>query len=75
MHNTTRVTPMDGVSASNTGTTMHKQDMHECTSYMSFHYCQHIGQPFSNFGTAFSPYSESILSNYARVSVPTEKFY
>ena len=31
------------------GTIMHKQDMHERTSYTSFHYCQHIGQPFSNF--------------------------
>ena len=48
VHNTTRMTPMDGVFASNMGTTIHKQDMHECTSYMSFHYCQHIGQPFSD---------------------------
>ena len=31
------------------GTIMHKQDMHECTSYTSFHCCQHIGQPFSDF--------------------------
>ena len=31
------------------GTIMHKQDMHERTSYTSFHFCQHIGQPFSDF--------------------------
>ena len=28
VHNTTRVTPMDGVSANNTGTTMHKPNIH-----------------------------------------------
>ena len=49
VHNTTRVTPMEDVSASNTSATMHKRNMHECTSYMSFHCCQHIGQPFSYF--------------------------
>ena len=49
VHNTTRVTPMYGVPTSNTSATMHKQDMHECTSYTSFHCCQHIGQPFSYF--------------------------
>ena len=74
MHNTTHVTPMEGVSASNMGTTIHKQDMHECMSYMSFHCCQHIGQPFSDF---WHNHSLPVASRYYRtmlgVSVPAEK--
>ena len=52
------------------GTIMHNQDMHECTSYTSFHCCQHIGQPFSNFWyIILSLYYWTILE----VSVPVEK--
>ena len=72
MHNTTRVTPMDGVSTSNTGTTLHKQDMHEARPIRPFTIATYRATVLRFLAHRSLPVTSRYYRTMLGVSVPAE---